>query len=213
MHHPCCHCHAHVPTAPFSCFDGHRLVVSGTPEVAALALKQLRAGNAAGPLLVFDNATGRTRDFDTRGSDAELLARVADALPSAVEADAETALAGEPAAPRGRGRPKLGVVAREVTLLPRHWAWLAEQPGGASVVLRRLVEAASRAGADKDRQRRDAERAYHFLQAIAGDLPGFEEAIRLLFAHDRVGLEAALHRWPGDVRDHALQLAFDTPPV
>jgi len=198
---------------PFSCFDGHRLVASGTPEVAALALKQLRAGNAAGPLLVFDNATGRTRDFDTRGSDAELLARVADALPSAVEADAETALAGEPAAPRGRGRPKLGVVAREVTLLPRHWAWLAEQPGGASVVLRRLVEAASRAGADKDRQRRDAERAYHFLQAIAGDLPGFEEAIRLLFAHDRVGLEAALHRWPGDVRDHALQLAFDTPPV
>jgi len=205
-----------MPTSrlpPFSCFDGHRLVVSGTPEVAALALKQLRAGNAAGPLLVFDNATGRTRDFDTRGSDAELLARVADALPSAVEADAETALAGEPAAPRGRGRPKLGVVAREVTLLPRHWAWLAEQPGGASVVLRRLVEAASRAGADKDRQRRDAERAYHFLQAIAGDLPGFEEAIRLLFAHDRVGLEATLHRWPGDVRDHALQLAFDTPPV
>ncbi|EMT5435057.1 DUF2239 family protein [Stenotrophomonas maltophilia] len=205
-----------MPTSrlpPFSCFDGHRLVISGTPEVAALALKQLRAGNAAGPLLVFDNATGRTRDFDTRGSDAELLARVADALPSAVEADAETALAGEPAAPRGRGRPKLGVVAREVTLLPRHWAWLAEQPGGASVVLRRLVEAASRAGADKDRQRRDAERAYHFLQAIAGDLPGFEEAIRLLFAHDRVGLEAALHRWPGDVRDHALQLAFDTPPV
>ena len=197
----------------FRSFDGHRLVVSGTPEVAALALKQLRAGNAAGPLLVFDNATGRTRDFDTRGSDAELLARVADALPSAVEADAETALAGEPAAPRGRGRPKLGVVAREVTLLPRHWAWLAEQPGGASVVLRRLVEAASRAGADKDRQRRDAERAYHFLQAIAGDLPGFEEAIRLLFAHDRVGLEATLHRWPGDVRDHALQLAFDTPPV
>ncbi|HEL2981068.1 TPA: DUF2239 family protein [Stenotrophomonas maltophilia] len=198
---------------PFSCFDGHRLVASGTPEVAALALKQLRVDNAAGPLLVFDNATGRTRDFDTRGSDAELLARVADALPSAVEADAETALAGESAAPRGRGRPKLGVVAREVTLLPRHWAWLAEQPGGASVVLRRLVEAASRAGADKDRQRRDTERAYHFLQAIAGDLPGFEEAIRLLFAQDRVGLEAALHRWPRDVRDHALQLAFDTPPV
>jgi hypothetical protein len=66
---------------PFSCFDGHRLVASGTPEVAALALKQLRAGNAAGPLLVFDNATGRTRDFDTRGSDAELLARVVEAFP------------------------------------------------------------------------------------------------------------------------------------
>src|ERR1700679_3549712 len=38
------------------------------------------------------------------------------------------------------GRPKLGVTAREVTLLPRHWDWLATQPGGASIALRRLVE-------------------------------------------------------------------------
>lgn len=194
---------------PFSCFDGHRLVASGSLAVAALALKQLRADHAAGPLLVFDNATGRTRDFDTRGSDAELLARLADAFATAAEADAGTAPEDAPVAPRGRGRPKLGVVAREVTLLPRHWAWLAEQPGGASVALRKLVEAASRAGADKDRRRRDAERAYHFLQTIAGDLPGFEEAIRLLFAHDRAGLEAALRRWPEDVRHHALCLAFD----
>lgn len=194
---------------PFSCFDGHRLVASGTPEVAALALKQLRAGNAAGPLLVFDNATGRTRDFDTRGSDAELLARVVEAFPAAVEADADVTAEEAPATPRGRGRPKLGVVAREVTLLPRHWAWLAEQPGGASVVLRKLVEAASRAGADKDRQRRHSERAYHFLQTMAGDLPGFEEAIRVLFAHGRAGLEMALRSWPEDVRNHALRLAFD----
>lgn len=201
---------------PFSCFDGHRLIVSGTPETVALALKRLRADNAAGPLLLFDNVTGRTRDFDTRGSDAELLARVSEAFPAPLRTEGETHAHGTedaPSASRGRGRPKLGVVAREVTLLPRHWAWLAEQPGGASVVLRRLVEAASRAGADKNRQRRDTERAYHFLQAIAGDLPGFEEAIRLLFAHDRAGLEAALHSWPGDVRDHALRLAFDTPPV
>jgi hypothetical protein len=176
--------------------------------VAALALKQLRAGNAAGPLLVFDNATGRTRDFDTRGSDAELLARVVEAFPAAGGGCRRHCRRGA-GNPRGRGRPKLGVVAREVTLLPRHWAWLAEQPGGASVVLRKLVEAASRAGADKDRQRRHSERAYHFLQTIAGDLPGFEEAIRVLFAHDRAGLEAALHSWPEDVRDHALRLAFD----
>ncbi|WP_049482623.1 DUF2239 family protein [Stenotrophomonas maltophilia] len=195
---------------PFSCFDGHRLVASGTPEAAALALKQLRAGNVAGPLLVFDNATGRTHDFDTRGSDAELLARVAEAFPSAVEADAGIAPEDAPVAPRGRGRPKLGVVAREVTLLPRHWAWLAEQPGGASVVLRRLVEAASRAGTDKDQQRRHSERTYHFLQTIAGDLPGFEEAIRVLFAHDRSGLEMALRSWPEDVRNHALRLAFES---
>ncbi|WP_294988474.1 DUF2239 family protein [uncultured Stenotrophomonas sp.] len=194
---------------PFSCFDGHRLIASGTPEVAALALKQLRADNAAGPLLVFDNSSGHTRDFDTRGSDAQVLARVAEAFPTAVDAGLEAASEDAAVAPRGRGRPKLGVVAREVTLLPRHWAWLAEQPGGASVVLRRLVEAASRAGADREQQRRGSERAYHFLQTIGGNLPGFEDAIRLLFAHGRAGLEAALRSWPDDVRDHALRLAFD----
>lgn len=201
------------PVPAFSCFDGHTHIASGAPAVVALALRQRRADDAAGPLLVFDNATGQTRDFDTRGSEAQLLARVAKAFP-AVDADADAGIAtagGEAAdpAPRGRGRPKLGVVAREVTLLPRHWAWLADQPGGASVVLRRLVEQASRAGADKDRQRRHAERAYQFLQTIAGDLPGFEDALRALFAHDRARLEALLAGWPADVRAHALLLAFE----
>ncbi|WMJ69624.1 DUF2239 family protein [Stenotrophomonas sp. 24(2023)] len=197
----------------FSCFDGHTHVASGPPVVVALALRQRRAADAAGPLLVFDNATGQTRDFDTRGSEAQLRARVAKAFPPAqAEAGGDAAAVadeGAEAAPRGRGRPKLGVVAREVTLLPRHWAWLAEQPGGASVVLRRLVEQASRAGADKDRRRRHAERAYQFLQTIAGDLPGFEDALRALFAHDRARLEALLAGWPGDVRAHALLLAFE----
>lgn len=199
------------PLPPFSCFDGPCLLASGTPQAVALALRQRRAETPGGRLLVFDNATGRTHDFDTRGSDAQVLARVGKAFPLATEADAAPLADDEPVGLRGRGRPRLGVVAREVTLLPRHWEWLAEQPGGASVVLRRLVEAASRAGADKDRQRRHTERAYHFLQAIAGDLAGFEEAIRLLFAHDRAGLQAALQAWPGDIREHALSLAFDDP--
>lgn len=203
---------SNAPLPPFSCFDGHRLVASGTPDVAALALRQLRADAAAGPLLVFDNATGLTRDFDTRGSVAQLLARIAQAFPaSRPDEDVQTAATDEPVVARGRGRPKLGVVAREVTLLPRHWTWLAGQPGGASVALRRLVEAASRAGADLDRQRRNAERAYHFLQTIGGDLPGFEEATRALFAHDRTRLQAVLGSWPVDVRSHALRLAFDEP--
>ncbi|KAF1015502.1 MAG: hypothetical protein GAK31_00976 [Stenotrophomonas maltophilia] len=197
----------------FSCFDGYALVASGTPAEAALALKQRRDAGAAGPLLVFDNASGQTRDFNTRGSVEQLLASVSKAFPAAAATpaapdDATVEVAADSAAPRGRGRPKLGVVAREVTLLPRHWAWLAEQPGGASVVLRRLVEQASRAGADQDRQRRHAERAYHFLQALAGDLPGYEEALRALFANDRERLATLLGDWPPDVRAHALLLAF-----
>ncbi|HBO77357.1 MAG TPA: DUF2239 domain-containing protein, partial [Cupriavidus sp.] len=105
------------------------------------------------------------------------------------------------------GRPKLGVVAREVTLLPRHWEWLAGQPGGASVALRKLVEEARRAGSEKDRMRQAHERAYHFMLAIGGDLPGFEEATRALFSNDASRLRELIGGWPADVRDHALHLA------
>jgi hypothetical protein len=108
---------------------------------------------------------------------------------------------------RSPGRPKLGVVAREVTLLPRHWEWLARQPGGASVALRKLVEEARRSagGADDARQARDA--AYRFMSAIGGNLPGFEEATRALFRGDGQGFDARISDWPADVRDHLRALA------
>lgn len=167
----------------FTCFDGtRRLLTAALPEVA-LALKQAVAGGAAGPLLVFDNATGRSVDLDIRGSSEDLLARLV------VAGERQPA---EEAAPRGRGRPKLGVVAREVTLLPRHWEWLAAQPGGASVALRKLVEEARRSQSGRARQAQ--ERAYHFMNAMAGDLPGFAERIA---------------GWPTDVREHAAWLASD----
>ncbi|WP_107313666.1 DUF2239 family protein, partial [Burkholderia metallica] len=127
-----------------------------------------------------------------------------------------SAAAGEPAGAgeqRGRGRPKLGVVSREVTLLPRHWEWLAAQPGGASVALRKLVEDARRTHAAADRLRDAQTRAYHFMSAMAGDLPGFEEAARALYANDPARLAELVAGWPEDVRDHALALARgDLPP-
>ena len=110
--------------------------------------------------------------------------------------------------PRGRGRPRLGVVAREVTLLPRHWEWLGAQPGGASVALRKLVEAARRSSGDLDRSRAARDAAYHFMSAMAGNLPGFEEASRALFADDRRQFVALIAGWPGDIRDHIVKLAF-----
>ena len=76
------------------------------------------------------------------------------------------------------------MVAREVTLLPRHWEWLAQQSGGASVALRRLVDQARRGTEDKDRIRRAQEAAYRFMSAMAGNRPNFEDAIRALFAGD-----------------------------
>ena len=110
--------------------------------------------------------------------------------------------------PRGRGRPKLGVVAREVTLLPRHWDWLAAQPGGASVALRKLVDEARRASGDKDRSAQARDAAYHFMSAMAGNLPQFEEASRALFADDRRRFTGLIADWPADIRDHIVKLAY-----
>jgi uncharacterized protein len=182
----------------FTAFEGQRRLVSGALHEVALAVKRAEQ-RAAERLAIFSDATGRPIDFDLRGSDAEIVAR----LPPPAPALEETA--GEP---RGRGRPKLGVVAREVTLLPRHWEWLNTQPGGASVSLRKLVEAARRANGDKDRSRAARDAAYHFMSAMAGNLPNFEEASRALFADERQLLASLIAAWPGDIRDHIVRLAI-----
>lgn len=192
----------------YTAFDGHRRVASGPLATVAVAVRQA-AGNAmSGTIVIFDDATGRSIDLDLRGTADDIRARYAP-VPSA-SAPAEPAGAAEQ---RGRGRPKLGVVSREVTLLPRHWDWLAAQPGGASVALRKLVEDARRTHAAADRRRDAQTRAYHFMSAIAGDLPGFEEAARALYANDLERMTALIAGWPDDVRDHALALARgDLPP-
>jgi uncharacterized protein len=159
-------------------FHGYRRVASGSRLDAALAAHALAA--EAG-VLAF-GPDGRGIDFDLTGGAESISERYAP-----IEAT------------RGRGRPKLGVVAREVTLLPRHWEWLASQPGGASVALRKLVEAASRAAEGPDRIRTAREAAYRFASAMAGDLPGFEEAMRALFAGDDMAFESRIDLWPADI--------------
>lgn len=193
----------------YTSFDGHRRIAGGSLLANVLAAKQAHARANAGSVWIFDDATGQAIDVDMRGSEEEVTARLAQQQALQATPDApqpETGAAAD--MPRGRGRPRLGVVAREVTLLPRHWEWLAAQPGGASVALRKLVEDARRASEGQDRLRRAHERAYHFMQAIAGDLPGFEEATRALFTHDADRFQALLADWPQDVREHALRLGF-----
>jgi hypothetical protein len=190
-------------SSSYTSFQNHRRLASGPLHVVALAVKLASERDSSKPILIFDDSTGRSIDLDTRGSDDEVLARYA---PTAVGEEGKTEAA--PEAPRGRGRPKLGVVAREVTLLPRHWEWLATQPGGPSVVLRKLVEEARRTHAERDKARANQERAYHFMSAMAGDMPGFEEATRALFANDAAKFAELIAAWPADVRDHATRLAF-----
>lgn len=194
-------------SATFTSFDGHQRIASGPLLDNALAVRRAEDRRADGPLLVFDDATGRVVDIDTRGSDADIVARLV-ALAPAADVPCTEAEPVVPAERRGRGRPRLGVVAREVTLLARHWEWLATQPGGASTTLRKLVEEARRVNSARDIQRHAQERAYHFMSAVAGDLPGFEEATRALFASDRPRMSELTAAWPSDVRAYALQLAF-----
>lgn len=190
----------------YTSFAGHRLLATGPLLACALAVRRALEDSPEGRVLVFDDTTGQVVDVDTRGSDADIATRLS-AQTQLVGAPPAEHLASNAAEPRGRGRPRLGVVPREVTLLPRHWEWLAAQPGGASVALRKLVEEARRMSAVKDQQRQAQERAYRFMTAAAGDLPGFEEATRALFAGDRFRLQEITADWPPDVQAYALRLA------
>ena len=187
-------------TENFTAFEGPQRLVSGPIAEVALAIKGATRP-ASNPVAIFSDSTGRPIDLDLRGSNAEVLARLSALSPAAQD----EAVANEP---RGRGRPKLGVVAREVTLLPRHWEWLSAQPGGASVALRKLVEEARKASGDRDRHRAARDAAYHFMSAMAGNLAKFEEASRALFADDRRRFTSLIAPWPADIRDHAVKLAY-----
>lgn len=183
-------------------FARSKCIASGAPRDVATAVKTFVDANATDSVLVFDARTSLPVEIDLRGSLSAVLKR----LPVPQEQPAPPEIPQKTSSAR-RGRPKLGVVAREVTLLPRHWEWLAAQPGGASVTLRKLVEQARRASADADRLRQAQEAAYRFMNAIAGNEPGYEEATRALFAGDLGRLRECLAQWPRDVRNHTLSLA------
>ncbi|WP_374008438.1 DUF2239 family protein [Delftia lacustris] len=189
------------PAPSYTIFQGHgRLLQGDRPAVLHFLQsheQQLQGSGSAPPLWVFDDHSGMRLDLDWR---SELAASPAP---------------GQAAAPRSVGRPKLGVVAREVTLLPRHWEWLNRQPGGASGALRRLVDEARGKHAAQDAVRAATEAAYRFMSEMAGDLPHFEDASRALFAHQADAFARHTATWPEDVRSYLQQLssaAWSSPP-
>ncbi len=184
----------------YTAFAGLRCLATGElPEVARRMKEVMDAGEQAA-LLLFDDTTGAQIEVDLRGTPEEVVGRLSLPSPDPVEPHP---------APRGPGRPKLGVVAHEVTLLPRHWEWLTSQPGGASVALRKLVEQARKQHQGRDRVRRAQETAYRFMSALAGNLPHFEEAARALFAGDRARFDQEIGGWPAGVRAYAQRLATE----
>jgi hypothetical protein len=167
----------------YTAFQDATLLAAGElPEVSRVVLEAQARGDAG--ILLFDDTTGAQVDIDPRA----------------------IATQPEPVKP-GRGRPKLGVVAREVTLLPRHWEWLAGQPGGASAALRRLVEEARRAAEPGDRFRAAQTAVYRVMQGLAGDLPGYEEALRALYAQEDARFDALIAGWPADVQSYVARLS------
>lgn len=195
-------------TRPCTAFVGTERIARGEPQVVALACKTLMEAGDDRIILIFDDETAQPVEMDFRGSADDVLQRFAcDGSPDG--SSAGIGAPGHEAAPRGPGRPKLGVVGREVTLLPRHWEWLNAQPGGASVALRKLVEQARRANEGKDRVRRSQEVAFRFMSAIVGNEPGFEEATRALFAGDKQRFDEHSEPWPLDLRDYARWLAAE----
>ncbi len=178
-------------TDTFTAFARHVRIAAGTLREIVPAVKAAADADAT-HLLVFDDATGRSVELDLRGSLTDVLERLRD-TPQA-----------KPDKPAGRGRPKLGVTAREVTLLPRHWDWLAAQPGGASAELRKLVEDARRSSPATLRQAQDA--VHRVMFALAGNLPDFEEANRAFYAKDYSRFDALTAAWPRDVGDYVRTL-------
>ncbi|GAB1583307.1 DUF2239 family protein [Phyllobacterium phragmitis] len=173
--------------ATCTAFAGERRIASGSKLDVALTLKW---ENRRENVLVFDDTTGRQIDFDLSGSLEDVTTRILAA-----------------GSPRTPGRPKLGVVAREVTLLPRHWDWLNGQPGGASAAIRRLVDAARNADDGQDRARQAQEAADRFMMAMLGDQPGYEEAARALYAKDEARFRTLIANWPTDLKSHVEKLA------
>jgi hypothetical protein len=191
-------------------FEGSRRIASGALAGVVAKTKRVIDRGERAPVLVFDDRTSELVEVDFRGTVDDVLRRLA---PAPQGARSGAAPWPEQEAQRGPGRPRLGVVAHEVTLLPRHWEWLNSQPGGASVTLRKLVDEARRNNAGKDRVRRSQEAAYRFMSAMAGNRPGFEEAARALFAGSRKRFDDLIEQWPKDIKEHVSKLALGAFPV
>jgi hypothetical protein len=171
----------------YTLFFGARRLAQGDLQTVAEAAYEADSLEGAAPVVLSD-LTGRVVDLDLRGSLADVTARYATAAPPPLKAS--------------RGRPKLGVVAREVTLLPRHWDWLTAQQGGASAALRRLVDQARRDGADSGRRREVQEATHRVMTTLGGDLPHYEDALRAFYANDAARFEELTSAWPADIGDY-----------
>jgi len=180
----------------YSAFVGEQLISSGTFDKMIETVKAAFDLDSGTLFLIFEDQTGRQVDFDLRGTLEQVRARVFPATPKA-----------------GPGRPKLGVTSREISLLPRHWEWLEQQPNGASAALRRLIDDARRQGPDEQKASQTREALVRIMSAMAGNQPGYESACRALYAGERAEFEELIRDWPADIRQYLLGRTHEAFPV
>lgn len=180
----------------YTAFEGHKILAQGNFAQVIVKIKKHLGKEAHSSILIFSDDTGKTMDFNFQGSEQDVQKRLEVFVDQPVSTETS-----------GPGRPKLGVVSREVSLLPRHWEWLASQPGGASATLRKLIEAAKKKSEEGQSDKQVQERTYRFMSALAGDLTGYEEALRALYKKDHKNFLAQIQTWPKDVRNYTQTLS------
>ncbi len=188
----------------YAAFESHKLIARGPLEKVALETRKRLRQNGEFPILIFSELTGRPVDIDLRGSESDVIARLRMFRnQTSDQSSAQT---------QGVGRPRLGVVAREISLLPHHWEWLINQEGGSSSTLRTLIEEKIKRSdleksQEKNRVKQAQEVTFKFLNAIAGDLPKFEEVTRYLYRKDHSRFQELMSDWPKDIVKQALRLS------
>lgn len=180
-------------------FEGQRRIASGDLNFVVRKTKPVADAGGNLPILIFDNATSALIEVDFRGTIEQVKENLLkNSKPDFIVCNVPQK--------RSLGRPRLGVIAREVTLLPGHWDWLDAQSGGASAALRRLVHEAKSNSKDKDYARQSQEAVYKFMTAMAGNLPGYEEALRAFYRNDQPRFTGLIKTWPKDIRSHVKKL-------
>jgi hypothetical protein len=181
----------------YTAFEETKRIAQGKLQEVVLKIKKHLGRTENSSILIFSDLTGKTMDINFHGTEKDVLKRL-EVFVS--QQDGETVSSGP-------GRPKLGVVSREVSLLPRHWEWLAIQPGGASATLRKLIEDAKKKSGSASTTKQVQESVYRFLSVIAGNLEGYEEALRALYKADHKNFSLHIQSWPTDVKKHVMEMA------
>lgn len=180
----------------YTAFEEFKIVSQGTLDDVAISVKHRLKEQGSSNILIFSDSTGRQIDLDLSGTDKQVLDRLKVFTTSSVQTQS------------GAGRPKLGVLPREISLLPSHWEWLLNQEGGSSAVIRNLIDEKMKTQLIH-KNKIAQERTYKFLSAHAGNLPSFEDAVRFLYRKDKKKFMDQISGWPKDVLKYTLSLSSD----